>query len=415
MANPSDPPPSYAQASAPMAQPNGPFQTFGPPPQIGLPPNGQFQPMGPPMMGQPMMGPPMMGPPMMGPPPMGPPTMGPPMMGPPMGPFVGPPPMSQPMVPYSPYGPPASPYIEDRANNIFPKHGIPPYVQEDLAAMGKYGSVVLICDDSSSMNTPTEYGKTRWSELKETTMMIIDICSVVYKQGINIHFLNRPPCFEVVTYEQVADSFQRSPSGCTPLVEKLRLIMSKKPEKQRLIIIATDGLPTNQYGDYVMDEMTNLLRTRDCNDNKISILACTNEADVMEYLNRLDREIPGLEVTDDYESEKKEVMTVQQNQIVFNRGVYVARMLLSPIIPEYDRMDEVKLKIDANGKIIKNQFGGTSVPPTGTNGSTPERGNLRSTEGNPLLGGYSSVPTSQQTGHQPQPVDSLCGNCCTLL
>ncbi len=59
--------------------------------------------------------------------------------------------------------------------------------------------IIVICDDSGSMDTPVtspgskafEKLPTRWDELKNTVSIIVDIGAILDKNGVDVHFLNR--------------------------------------------------------------------------------------------------------------------------------------------------------------------------------------------------------------------------------
>ena len=58
------------------------------------------------------------------------------------------------------------------------------------------------------------------------------------------------------------------------------------------------------------------------------------------YLNGLDREMPRLDVLDDYKSEFAEVKRSKGPQFPFSFGDYVAKCFLGSIDPDMDRFDE---------------------------------------------------------------------------
>ena len=69
------------------------------------------------------------------------------------------------------------------------EHKIAPCIQEDLSILENY-EIVIICDDSSSMLTPTENG-TRWTELKAAVEIIVQFGGILDEDGVDIWFLNR--------------------------------------------------------------------------------------------------------------------------------------------------------------------------------------------------------------------------------
>lgn len=57
-------------------------------------------------------------------------------------------------------------------------------------------------------------------------------------------------------------------------------------------------------------------------------------------MNQWDNKIPRLDVCDDYQSEKKEVLAAQGAQFHFTHGDYCVKLLLGSIDPDMDRLDE---------------------------------------------------------------------------
>jgi hypothetical protein len=111
--------------------------------------------------------------------------------------------------------------------------------------------VVLILDDSGSMNTPlaNQTGnafapqKTRWAELKQTVQIIIDIAAVLDKDGVDLYFLNRATVLNVTSSAQVEAVFANPPAGLTPTTPVVQSVLAAKravaAEKKVLMIIAT--------------------------------------------------------------------------------------------------------------------------------------------------------------------------------
>lgn len=62
------------------------------------------------------------------------------------------------------------------------------------------------------------------------------------------------------------------------------------------------------------------------------------------YLNKIDRIVPGIDVSDDYLSESKEVKKAQGKNFQFSYGDYVVKTLLGAVDVNFDRLDEVRLK-----------------------------------------------------------------------
>lgn len=214
--------------------------------------------------------------------------------------------------------------------------------------------IIALFDDSGSMNTQVKSSNrdpfapipTRWSEARLHASITVDLAACLDPDGIDIRFLNRPGFSRVGTSDQVAAAFLPAPSGYTPLARAVRGIFEEKAavirERKLLLIILTDGQPTDDRGNPQVEEFLKVLRDRPKN-TYISIVACTDDDDSVGYLNKLDRVVPGLDVVDDFESEKKEVMRAQGKGFAFSFGDYVVKTLLGSIDPTMDALDEKRV------------------------------------------------------------------------
>lgn len=219
--------------------------------------------------------------------------------------------------------------------------------------------IVCLFDDSGSMNAgvdeqsgdPFRTSQTRWSELKAKAGIIIDIASAFDPTGVDVYFLNRPPLRNIVCSEQLVNSpqFINPPSGGTPLAKVLKSILQEKvteiKERTLVILIATDGLPTNDAGNTDVQGFKDVLNSRNpLSKIFVTIMACTDDENVIGYLNGWDKELTNLDVVDDYQSERKEIIKAQGSQFKFTLGDYVIKSLLGSFVPWFDSLDEKKVK-----------------------------------------------------------------------
>jgi len=209
---------------------------------------------------------------------------------------------------------------------------------EDLVTLKNF-DIILVLDDSGSMNSRVEGGITRWDELKQVTKIVVELAGAVDQNGCDIYFLNRQGRENVTDWNTAQSLFSKGPGGGTPLTEACTKALHgvESRPKPVLLIIATDGVPNN------LRSFTDLLAHRNADKIFISILACSDNDAEIGYLNRLDKEVRNLDVLDDYKSEKKEVKKKQGPKTKYSLGDHVARLLLGPIYPRYDRIDELKL------------------------------------------------------------------------
>jgi hypothetical protein len=162
-------------------------------------------------------------------------------------------------------------------------------------------------------------------------------------EGIDVYFLNRPALFGVRFMEQLDPCFGRPPAGLTPLNTTMKSIISANRaaaiERGLSILVMTDGRPSD--GHDPSRDFKALLRSREMPERTpVSILACTDDDGVMDFLNDVDVRCPSVDVVDDYESEKKEIQKVQGHSYRFTYCDYIAKSMLGAVDPEMDRLDE---------------------------------------------------------------------------
>ncbi|CAF3321160.1 unnamed protein product [Rotaria socialis] len=226
--------------------------------------------------------------------------------------------------------------------------------------------IVFICDDSGSMNTPLgdlsgPFDKlpSRWDELKQTVSIVVDLASVFDPDGVDIYFLNREPMFHVRNSQQLIPIFAVPPAGPTPIVPVFRRVLRDKQneiaERKLLILLATDGVPTDNQGHRDIRSFEYVLAHERKPSNRIpvTIIACTDDDDCIGYLNDWDRKIPNLDVVDDYRNEKKEIQARQGKNFPFSFGDYVVKILMGGVDSWFDDLDEKKVSTDGYGRPSK--------------------------------------------------------------
>ena len=250
--------------------------------------------------------------------------------------------------------------------SIVGKYEISAMFADKLQMLNGY-KVVFIFDDSGSMNTilqdsplnqPGQMKATRWDELKYFANISLEIASLFDPQGCDVFFLNRPPARNITldTLPNFLNSFSRTkPSGYTPLAQVLTQVLNEnanlvRVERKLLIIIVTDGEPTDQSGNVNINQFKQCLQSRNPIDRIfVNIVACTDDDSSMDYLNRWDREIKHLDVVDDFRSEREEVRKAKGPNFRFSYGDYVVKSLVGSVDPELDNFDE---RVNSDGCCI---------------------------------------------------------------
>jgi len=232
-----------------------------------------------------------------------------------------------------------------KIDNLIREYEIDNLFSEKLDILSNY-EIVLLIDDSGSMNTPLSNSKhnTRWEELKEVVNIVIKIATIFDDDGIDIDFLNRHNHTNIKDLDTVNYILTDKPYGLTPLNNALQKIMDKYVDSYKpvLIIIATDGIPTDNNGISDVKNFTKTLKNRNADKFYISFLACSDQESDVGYLNKLDKQIKNIDTLDDYNSELQEVKKVQGKNFSYTFGDHIVRLLLGPICPELDKLDEKK-------------------------------------------------------------------------
>lgn len=215
--------------------------------------------------------------------------------------------------------------------------------EDDLGALKRF-DIVFLADDSGSMNhTETTSGvtQTRWKELLGTMSALIDFASYFDADGTDIYFLNRAGLEGVMDGKdpRIKQCFDQRPRGTTPLASRLHWIVESRQDKAKplLIIMATDGEPDEGVAATVATVRHCL--TLPGRDIRLGVMACTQDDSAVAWLNNLDDDpVVGnkVDVCDDYEAEKKEVLRKRQR---FMLSDYYMKAMLGPVLTKYDEMD----------------------------------------------------------------------------
>eukprot|EP00756_Hemistasia_phaeocysticola_P021980 Hpha_TRINITY_DN15804_c2_g3::TRINITY_DN15804_c2_g3_i1::g.190069::m.190069 len=216
---------------------------------------------------------------------------------------------------------------------------------EDLKVLAMY-DIVFLVDDSGSMNrveVTAGVKQSRWQELRDTVGAMIEFASYFDDDGTDIYFLNRAGVEGVTDPkdERLERVFAAHPSGTTPLTRRFReVVQSHSGSKPLLVMLATDGEPDDGASSFML-EARRLLSGSDGKDVRLGVLACTQDERAVHWLNQLDDDPQighKVDVCDDYESEKEEVLATGRVRQFLISDYYV-KALLGPILSKYDNLD----------------------------------------------------------------------------
>ena len=205
----------------------------------------------------------------------------------------------------------------------------PPPVRDLLTCSGM--NILVFADDSSSMQavscTADVYKPTtRWMELKAMLEKLVTMMLVIDHAGFDLKFFNDPTWYNVQTVSSLDDLFasKGQPRGMTPLLSNLspslrsRYTRGDFPEADTLVLCLTDGQPsdTNMLGlaRAVADRSSGVW---------VSFIMCTEEDAVVNAYEKLIDPLPGVDICDDYASERAQCMK-KKNDLSFN--MYLAKV-----------------------------------------------------------------------------------------
>ncbi len=180
-------------------------------------------------------------------------------------------------------------------------------------------------------------GCTRWKEIQEAVEYHVQISALIKAPTI-FRLLNDPGVsagsqeFDVATkgddmnmiHSDVSNAMnimsRTRPSGCTPLTQHITEIHAtisamkfslQSEGKRAVVVLATDGLPTNEYGKsnaYTRDLFVQSLKKLEGLPVWLVIRLSTDEEDVVDFYNGLDEQLElSMDVLDDFCGEAAEI------------------------------------------------------------------------------------------------------------
>ena len=238
-----------------------------------------------------------------------------------------------------------------KLEEVLQRHGITIADANDLVELQGY-EMVFIADDSGSMTMSSVpkgsrvLGKdepTRWDELCGTLQMAVELAACFDDDGVDIFFLNRPALRNVKSRDDVflQQALSTPPFGGTPLTEVLQTVLheyGQQTEKPVLVVIATDGVPNGGPNKFKNVIRGALRKGFGETQFKFQVLACTDDEAAIGWLNEFDTLFQEVDVTDDYYSEKKEVVAAGRCHD-FKRADWIIKALLGPISTKQIHLD----------------------------------------------------------------------------
>jgi len=93
------------------------------------------------------------------------------------------------------------------------------------------------------------------------------------------------------------------------------------------------SVPTDELGNQSISTLESVLRNERTPDVYISFLAYTDDPQDVAYLSNWDKNLPNVDVVDDYRSERAEVQRARGPTFPFSFGDYIVKALLGSVDP----------------------------------------------------------------------------------
>jgi len=221
---------------------------------------------------------------------------------------------------------------------ILQEHDVSLAKPNEFLVLQRY-DIVLILDDSSSMNTKSGC-TTRWGELRHTCALIVDIASSLDQDGIDVYFLNSGKISNVTSGSdaRLQASFKKGARGGTPLTETLQTaLQNHNKEKPLLIIVCSDGVPNGGVA-----RLSTVIQKSIANSSgsiRYQLMACTDNGSDVAWMEELDSKHNEVDATDDFLTEKAQVMQSGYFK-TFERGHWVAKALLGAVSKKWNCLDD---------------------------------------------------------------------------
>jgi len=292
-----------------------------------------------------------------------------------------------------------------------------PQVATQLKDVLSNCEIVILCDDSASMNNKiSEEGtdpfsfknSTRWMELKKLTQNLIDFVTPINRRGLDLYFMNRGKVLNVTDCSGLSNIFSSLPNGSTPLLTSLQTIYNDKrsvtnSSHKLLILVVTDGEPTDGSRNDLFNLLTNLTSS---NNVHISFAECTDNAEDMEYLDRWNGQIRNFDNTDDYREEVQRVKQIQGQQFKFDFTDYIIKILLATFVKWYFNLDQRNVGNNI-GSVQNNNFQNNNFQ-----NNNFQNNNFQNNNNN-----LNNLRNSFQPNLYSRPVDSrpMDSKCCVII
>jgi hypothetical protein len=178
---------------------------------------------------------------------------------------------------------------------IFTEVRIPIALASKLILLKNFRIHIKI-DDSGSMNTVTQNGKTRWQNIHDRLVLLMKLLQVVPTGTVKFSFLDRwttktikrrrrggmtPAQFYQEAVAFLNREFQTGPTGGTPIYSSVRSMLTHARKKPTACYLATDGMPSDDDFESPAEEIeatkSLILNRRNKQYNPFTFMCCSDD------------------------------------------------------------------------------------------------------------------------------------------
>jgi len=197
--------------------------------------------------------------------------------------------------------------------------------------------IVFLVDDSGSMSSRTTGTATRWSEVQQFANCVVEIATCLDPDGIV------PDDSWIARGLRTWNRYRRLKVHLSPrpmaglLSAAVRSILHDKAES-----IAKENAPRNCNRWAAVWRRCDVSKHPDAKATKCirDPSPASEDEKAVGYLNEFDKNIPRVDVCDDFVSERREVLAARGPSYPFSFGDYVVKVLLGSIDSFFDQLDE---------------------------------------------------------------------------
>ena len=162
--------------------------------------------------------------------------------------------------------------------------------------------------------------------------------------AVDVHFLNRDVVRDVRDSANAAllATLAVEPRGYTPIVPRLQRIFGEACAAPTVVLVFTDGEPTDAANAVNVTQLKHCLLHKPPNVT-VSFVMCTDDDAVVGIFDDIETYYAGVDVCNDYRSERTQVLRTQGRGFHFSFGEYLVKCLLGSFDAYFDHLDEVHM------------------------------------------------------------------------